>query len=430
MFSLHSKQLRSWITRYGNTGVVAVVIILGIRHSRRRRWSALIVIGGTLMASLTFLWPRPAKQPQIVVLPSARAQGVLKQVQTFQHGHDQWRVEVWTPNEESYPDTHNAAERVSFYRNAQFLQQIHSREFGKIYSGDHITVRFVNSPAPFPVFAILVEPGAGHVEVRRFYAAHGDRLESMLEIEQSGTGGPIFQDYDRDGIPEWVFDDYDYYDYIHSPDHDSPQSFLVYKLTPDCKLVFWKSLPNPAHRKLPDVFGRSSIPHERKTTQTVQVGKNVWEIERWKNPEENNEYLKLFCNYLLSLQLPSSDLSGALIAAKPLPCPAPFPVFAVRAHTEHGAGQVTRFYRVQGNRLHIMGEVEGECGGPLFRDYDKDGQPEWVFDDYDYYQYYDDGPAHLRVFKLSRAGRLNLWKTLPHPTRKLLPDRVGIQWSE
>jgi hypothetical protein len=120
-------------------------------------------------------------------------------------------------------------------------------------------------------------------------------------------------------------------------------------------------------------------------------------------------------------------MGGSLIAADRVWFPTNFPVFAVRAHTGCSHGQWTRFYAVRGNRLSLMGEIESEVGGPVFRDLDGDGRPEWIFDDYCFF----DWELKPRVFPVYRVAnrRLVLAGSLPNPSRKELP-RLHLRGEE
>jgi hypothetical protein len=67
-------------------------------------------------------------------------------------------------------------------------------------------------------------------------------------------------------------------------------------------------------------------------------------------------------------------------------------------------------------------KVGGENGGPYFRDYDGDGQPEWVFDNFDWYEHNIEGPTGFQVYKQVPSGKLRIWKHLPNPKRRHLKD--------
>jgi hypothetical protein len=97
--------------------------------------------------------------------------------------------------------------------------------------------------------------------------------------------------------------------------------------------------------------------------------------------------------------------------------------------TYPGAGHAIerRFFTVRGHRLVYMGKVGGENGGPLFLDEDGDGQKEWVFDNFCWYEQYEEGPNQYLVFKLTKAGKLRLWKRLPNSKHRRLPDRFGFK---
>lgn len=94
-----------------------------------------------------------------------------------------------------------------------------------------------------------------------------------------------------------------------------------------------------------------------------------------------------------------------------------------------GAGHATakHFFTVRDHHLVYMGQVGGENGGPVLQDEDGDGRPEWVFDNYRWYEHYTDGPTQYLIFKETKEGKLWLWKRLPNRKRRQLPDRFGFE---
>ncbi len=71
-----------------------------------------------------------------------------------------------------------------------------------------------------------------------------------------------------------------------------------------------------------------------------------------------------------------------------------------------------------------MLEIEGEVGGPVLLDMNKDGKREWVFDDYDHTV--QPGPEHYEVYKEMPDGTLKFWKERDNPKHKWLP--IPIEW--
>ncbi|MFN3653076.1 MAG: hypothetical protein ACK47B_26140 [Armatimonadota bacterium] len=98
---------------------------------------------------------------------------------------------------------------------------------------------------------------------------------------------------------------------------------------------------------------------------------------------------------------------------------------AARYHGTENLGELTEFYAITGGRLVKMGEIEGRAGGPLLEDHDGDGRPEWIFDDHDPYARDGSGPRRLRIYRVSAAKRLVLWKRVPNPSREPLPRVLG-----
>lgn len=106
----------------------------------------------------------------------------------------------------------------------------------------------------------------------------------------------------------------------------------------------------------------------------------------------------------------------------------PSDVFVERTHSLSGHGQATTYYTLQGGALKEMGTINGECGGPIFRDMDRDGTKEWIFDDYDHYEYYGAPPRWLLVYKVARGNKLILWKRMPNRHHVRLRDYVNLHW--
>ena len=90
-------------------------------------------------------------------------------------------------------------------------------------------------------------------------------------------------------------------------------------------------------------------------------------------------------------------------------------------------GTHPRHARQSGRRIVEIGSVGGEAGGPILRDLDGDGKPEWIFDDYDWYTYYGTHPKHFLVYKEASDGTLKIWKRLPNKKRQRLPSALGLE---
>jgi hypothetical protein len=167
-------------------------------------------------------------------------------------------------------------------------------------------------------------------------------------------------------------------------------------------------------------------------SRTFSIGEQLWRFEKWLDGGEatGRQHLLVLKNGVPVARLTEEELpGGCIIDVRPLVCPAPYVVLAIRCHSATGHGEGTSFFAIRGGGLRRMGAApRGECGGPLFQDLDRDGRPEWVFDDHDWYRYYGKGPRYRLVYRLSRSGRLQFWKRLPNPGRRHLPDTAGIDW--
>jgi hypothetical protein len=108
-------------------------------------------------------------------------------------------------------------------------------------------------PGGLVVFCVRGNSGAGHYEMSQFYCIKDGQLVFMLNFDAGEWGGPVFRDFDGDGVFEWVFDNFNWYEQYHSEiqPEGKPDRFLVYKLQDDGTLRLWRELPNPDHVWLP-----------------------------------------------------------------------------------------------------------------------------------------------------------------------------------
>lgn len=174
--------------------------------------------------------------------------------------------------------------------------------------------------------------------------------------------------------------------------------------------------------------GFERFPRKVLSQRSYRIGRDRWTLERGidatPNPPEWNverrRYVEIRRNGRVQAQVFPEDHAKGLAAVDRLWAPTGFPVFVVQLHTEVSHGQVTRFYGVRGGKLVRMGDIEGECDGPVFRDFDGDGTMEWVFDDWDFIGYYSRGPQYYLVYKVDAASRLRLWRTVEAKGRKHL----------
>jgi hypothetical protein len=159
------------------------------------------------------------------------------------------------------------------------------------------------------------------------------------------------------------------------------------------------------------------------------VSGDVWRfVVTWiPNTEVAENQLCVYRNGHLIRRMRASEVGALGLEVRRTVLPSGGMVVGVLSYP--GAGHATNkhFFTVRGQRLVYMGKVGGENGGPLFRDEDGDGQTEWVFDNYCWYEQYEKGPNQYLVFKLTKAGTLRLWKRLPNPKHRRLPDRFDFQ---
>ncbi len=86
----------------------------------------------------------------------------------------------------------------------------------------------------------------GHGQQIDYYAIQDGKAKRLLSV-QSECGGPIFRDFDDDGVMEWVFDDNDWYTYYGH----GPQRYFVYRVNDSGGLDLWKTLANRGRTALP-----------------------------------------------------------------------------------------------------------------------------------------------------------------------------------
>ena len=185
----------------------------------------------------------------------------------------------------------------------------------------------------------------------------------------------------------------------------------VLAITPALPVAALKEKPLPANE-------------ERHEIRAEREGRNLWRLEIWGPKRENvsDYYLKFYRNRHLIETVSAADMGGHTLEFGKIRFATDFPVIAVLGGGLCSPDVTTRFYILQQGRVVLMAAVGAYAGGPIFRDYDGDGKPEWVFDDYTYSKYRDDGPKYLLVYKQLSSGELKLWKTLPNKRRRHLPS--------
>lgn len=104
--------------------------------------------------------------------------------------------------------------------------------------------------------------------------------------------------------------------------------------------------------------------------------------------------------------------------------------FVMRSQSAAGHGQDTDFYRLsaRGQVKKIFSD-QSESGGPVFRDFDNDGEYEWVFDDFSYYGFEGEFPAWILVYKPDPSGNLVLWKKVPNRHKVWVDCLVVPAWN-
>jgi len=70
--------------------------------------------------------------------------------------------------------------------------------------------------------------------------------------------------------------------------------------------------------------------------------------------------------------------------------------------------------------MTLMLELDGQRGGPVFKDQNHDGRTEWIFDDFCYYgrnPYVgpEDQLVDYEAYKETRDGKLKFWKRIGGP---------------
>lgn len=169
------------------------------------------------------------------------------------------------------------------------------------------------------------------------------------------------------------------------------------------------------------------VPYRTIPGGLVRAGSQVWEIQYRRAEYVDSEGLPIdeTVNTMRVLRNRTKVFElhkgGALVVIR-ANTPAPFPVFIVKSHSWNGHGELTFVFGIRNGRFFKMLDAGyGEIGGPIYRDFDRDGTMEWVFDDYDWYTHERQGPENYVVYKLSGDGILRHWKTFENKKREGLP---------
>lgn len=157
---------------------------------------------------------------------------------------------------------------------------------------------------------------------------------------------------------------------------------------------------------------------ERSVPISYMIGGDRWTLGMVDDKRVSNTYAFVLKN---GKRILKRDAYGGRACVLRCWFPTPWPVIAVGWSAGAGHGQGIEFYALQNGELRLLVSVSGECGGPIFRDFDGDGVMEWVFDDFEWYAHFDDPPMHFLVYRLNESGTLDLWRTYPNPDREILP---------
>jgi len=171
-------------------------------------------------------------------------------------------------------------------------------------------------------------------------------------------------------------------------------------------------------------------------SRTYRVGSDVWRVEIWA-PQHKKEdllveqYARFFKNDRLVRKAGAAEFKGISLEFGKANFATRYPLIVIRAEPAMGHPGPVSLLSIRNGQVVRIGEIDGEAGGPIFRDYDGDGRKEWVFDDYNWYVYYGAHPKHYIAYKEQRDGTLKRWKRLPNKERRRLPANLGLDhWDE
>jgi hypothetical protein len=183
-------------------------------------------------------------------------------------------------------------------------------------------------------------------------------------------------------------------------------------LTSSTRIIF-KMLPLLAGLS---IVATSQPPRQLDDIQKCVVDGCRWEARIFFVPKSNKQpfELELWRNGKLYDSFGDATLWGTRF----LKWPFGGRLLAVSSHTGCGHGMGTSFYTLRHGVLKDTSlDLDGELGGPMFKDLNHDGRPEMIFDNYDYYRSNDDRPTAFKVYKVLKNGKIKFWKTMPNPKR-------------
>jgi hypothetical protein len=161
------------------------------------------------------------------------------------------------------------------------------------------------------------------------------------------------------------------------------------------------------------------------TTLHFREGRNRW-VVRYENGSDY-ERVRFFCNRRLvrTVNRLFQSAFGTFTKKTTAALKFRFPIVFVAQGGFSAVGTWRRYYCLRHGKVKLMLEMGEWNGGPIFRDYDGDGKPEWVIDDYDFNGSQNDWGDHLYLYKLQPNYTLRLWKTVPNRSRRHLTDPSG-----
>ncbi|GDX41209.1 hypothetical protein LBMAG21_15010 [Armatimonadota bacterium] len=162
-------------------------------------------------------------------------------------------------------------------------------------------------------------------------------------------------------------------------------------------------------------------------TKEIRDGRDLWRVEIWwpKGGLEVGVYAKFYKNGQLVRKVSAHELRGDGLLFGEAEFKSRYSIIVLLAEPGLGHMSSATLFSIRQGKLIQMVTVNGEMGGPIFRNYDNAGLPEWVFDDFYWYEHREAGPKSYLVFKEQKDGTLKLWKHLPNPKRLHLPDKLG-----
>ncbi|KAG8526080.1 uncharacterized protein KY384_000072 [Bacidia gigantensis] len=222
-----------------------------------------------------------------------------------------------------------------------------------------------------------------------------------------------------------------------NPEHSVPVAMLtlylgVWLTVPHHKLHTVPALPppvlvvTPAPPVAPPEPVKAQSGERLDAARFVSVGNDQWRIEIWKAGEELGveDYINFYRNGHLVRQVNAETLGGTTLGFGEAKFATRFPVLVIQVEPTCGTPTITQIYTIRRRKLIDMGQIGALNGGPIFHDYDGDGKPEWVFDDYDWYTYYGKAPKHFLIYK-ERADACLLAATVRVEHDAATPARQG-----